>query len=62
MTPAESSLSVPLLTFCGDKMEDPAKYPHEQYQGNTIYFCCENCRQEFLESPSAFLKGHLEHH
>jgi len=27
-----------------------------EYQGKKVYFCCEGCKKEFLESPDKYLK------
>ncbi|WP_211207872.1 YHS domain-containing protein [Gracilimonas tropica] len=49
----------------GHEIEDITNAPSSKYQGNTYYFCCENCKTSFDENPAEYTgdnHGHHGHH
>ena len=40
---------------CVDVRVD-ADTPRAEYNGATYYFCCEHCKELFLENPSKYLR------
>lgn len=40
---------------CGDPVDERSA-PSAQYHGATYYFCCEECKQQFLSDPKRYAK------
>jgi Cu+-exporting ATPase len=39
------------------EIKDIEKAPSAEYEGKTYYFCCQGCKEKFLENPVEYLKG-----
>jgi YHS domain-containing protein len=48
-------------TTCGGILKDPSLYPSADFNGETVYFCNKACLNAFLENPTAFMAGEIEH-
>ena len=46
---------VVLTTACEEEVTDLIGTPHSEYHGNTLYFCCDNCKAAFDRDPERFL-------
>ena len=42
---------------CGAKIDEKKAEASYEYQGRTFYFCAEDCRDKFIQSPEQFLKN-----
>jgi len=45
---------------CGMSTENPEEYFSYDYQGDTIYFCSEHCREKFKGNPDKYLQADPE--
>lgn len=43
---------------CGMSVDRDSAPAHTEWQGQTIYFCANGCRDEFMSSPEQFLPVH----
>ena len=49
-----------VVSACGcDKDHHDGKFISAPYKGKRIYFCAQNCKDEFIEDPEKFL--HSDH-
>lgn len=54
-TPADAEAPAPANTYCPvttDELVDE-RY-HVDYEGCTVYFCCDKCRRKFLADPTRY--------
>jgi YHS domain-containing protein len=42
---------------CGMVIQKPLASDHVEYQGQTYYFCVEECRKKFADDPARYLTG-----
>jgi YHS domain-containing protein len=49
------------ITACGGILKDPDRYPYREYKGRRIYFCNQECLEEFEKDPELFLSGKVLH-
>jgi YHS domain-containing protein len=49
------------ITACGGILRDPSRYPSREYKGMQIYFCNQDCLQEFDADPERFMSGKVIH-
>jgi len=49
------------MTACGNKINDPERYPTALFQGKRVYFCSQACRRAFESDPDGFMAGKVEH-
>jgi len=63
---AEETVKCPVSGKEIKKSESKATY---EYEGKTYYFCCENCKEKFLEDPDEYAfqgvdphEGHMHSH
>jgi YHS domain-containing protein len=40
---------------CEMDVEDEASAPTSEYEGQTYYFCCDACKEEFDRSPEEYV-------
>lgn len=58
--PTEQALGVGAGTVavCPVTPEEPVDPAiHVDHEGETIYFCCQRCRRQFLDDPDAYVSG-----
>ena len=56
-SPAEAPPALPMV--CGRQIAaDPRYVPQASYQGRTIFFCTEFCRNAFEADPERFTQVH----
>ena len=41
---------------CGQEVDPEQAEATSVYQGETYYFCCEECRQEFDRDPARYVR------
>lgn len=47
-----------VVSACGcDKDHHEGKFISTPYKGKRIYFCAQDCKEEFLEDPENFLQS-----
>ena len=39
---------------CGMKVDDQKAASQSTYEGNTYYFCCEDCKAKFDKDPQQY--------
>jgi YHS domain-containing protein len=42
---------------CGMILQKPGAVAHVEYQGQSYYFCTEDCRKKFAEDPQSYMKS-----
>ena len=42
---------------CGMEVDEKNAAGHSQHQGQTYYFCSEDCKEKFDRNPQQFAKG-----
>lgn len=55
---APGSAKVGDLALCpvqGQTFRVSAESAHAEWEGKTYYFCCEDCLEDFLKSPQAYI-------
>ena len=45
---------------CGMEVDDATAASQLQYEGETFYFCSEECKNEFTDDPESFLEEEEE--
>jgi YHS domain-containing protein len=54
---AEETVKCPVS---GKEMKKSEARASVEYEGKTYYFCCENCKKEFMENPQKYTEGETE--
>ena len=36
---------------------DAQKDINAKYQGKTYYFCCQSCKEKFMQNPQQYVRG-----
>lgn len=44
---------------CGMEIEEQEARATAEYEGQTYYFCCIACREQFLKHPQAYAQRQL---
>lgn len=49
------------ITACGGILQDPSRYESREYKGMRVYFCNQDCLNEFEQDPERFMSGKVIH-
>jgi YHS domain-containing protein len=47
-----------LKTVCGDVITNVGELPSAEYNGETVYFCGEECLKNFEAGPDKYIASH----